>query len=386
MDLPRVEDADRITGISDPVIRNLNITQCYYELSHAFDLVTGTAPNWCSFATWASKQAGQTIRKEDLLRTFEFHFRHSNEVATLLEDIAGYLKEENKLTPLHSYGDTVLKILQPDLIFERSGDAVARGNKKVFEEIGRGFARFLATFSSETDFTDTNIKAFCETLRPGDPPDGQQYLRDAFTTYCKARVADDPKSKAEYILYANLLIGFHEQTRLQPEIVEALNAPVGNTDAFRQRLLQELLPGFWFRIRHYIAGLLGRKLPLDIIIDRLTDVITRLIREVVTYSLMTLHIPENEVLRLGKDLIVDFPSPLRQLSNPALKDLLIRIDPTPDSVSRSGVKDWGNFDDRIHFIADFFRSYYEHSPLLDAPFNPEQTKTLKAGQLPGGRL
>jgi len=25
--------------------------------------------NWCTFATWASRQAGQTIRQEDLART-----------------------------------------------------------------------------------------------------------------------------------------------------------------------------------------------------------------------------------------------------------------------------------------------------------------------------
>jgi hypothetical protein len=31
----------------------------------------GLAANWCTFATWASKQAGRTIRREDLERAIE---------------------------------------------------------------------------------------------------------------------------------------------------------------------------------------------------------------------------------------------------------------------------------------------------------------------------
>ena len=57
--------------MTDPVLRNLYITQCYCELSNAFAKRTGMMSNWCTFATWASKQAGQTIRSEDLKRTLE---------------------------------------------------------------------------------------------------------------------------------------------------------------------------------------------------------------------------------------------------------------------------------------------------------------------------
>ena len=49
---------------------------------------------------------------------------------------------------------------------ELASDAVARGNRKVFEEIGYEFARWLA--DPEPDFLDG--------LRPGDPPDGQRLL------------------------------------------------------------------------------------------------------------------------------------------------------------------------------------------------------------------
>ena len=69
---PTVADVDRVATLTDPVVRNLQITQSYGELSRAFAALTGGGPaNWCTFATWASKQAGQTIRKADLTRTFE---------------------------------------------------------------------------------------------------------------------------------------------------------------------------------------------------------------------------------------------------------------------------------------------------------------------------
>src|SRR5512147_3027964 len=69
--IPTVEDVRRIDENSDPVIRNLQITQCYHELTAILAGCMGAEANWCTFATWASKQAGQTIRKEDLERLLE---------------------------------------------------------------------------------------------------------------------------------------------------------------------------------------------------------------------------------------------------------------------------------------------------------------------------
>jgi len=64
---PQVEDVDRIAAMVNPVIRNLEITECYAELTAAMRARSGGAADWCSFATWASRQAGRTIRGEDLL-------------------------------------------------------------------------------------------------------------------------------------------------------------------------------------------------------------------------------------------------------------------------------------------------------------------------------
>jgi len=386
MTTPTIEDVSRIAGISDPVIRNLNITQGYYELSQAMSKYTDGNPNWCTFAVWASKQAGQSIRKEDLSRIFENYFRNSPEVTFMLKSLAQHSEVIKKLPEVKAITEFFLKIINFDAVFAHSAEAVAIGNRIVFSEIGGEFARFLSAFRGEQDFTEENISKFCSVFKPGNPPDGQQMLKDAFTSYFEARKQTDEKLKAEMILYSNLLIGYHEQTRLQPQIVEALNAAFTNEDEMRSKLLRELLPGFWLRIRYYISKLLQRKLPLDEAIDQLLNLAKQKIREVITDCMMTLHIPKDEVLKLGEDLKKKFPQRLEYISTPELKLLLSKIDPTTDSIKESGAKDWGDLKDRIHFIADLFRVYFEHNPLYNHPFTDEQVKVLKDGKKPGGEL
>ena len=386
MIIPAVEDVARITSISDPVIRNLNITQGYYELSQAMSKYTDGNPNWCTFAVWASRQAGQSIRKEDLSRTFEQLFHNSPEITLLLNTISQHSDVIKNLPEVKAVSSFIIKFLNPDSAFEHSVQAVAEGNKKVFADIGGEFARFLSIFKDENDFTEENISKFCSAFKPGNPPDGQQMLKDAFTSYFEARKQTDEKVKAEMILYSNLLIGYHEQTRLQPQIVEALNAAFTNQDEFKSNLLRELLPGFWLRIRYYIAKLLKRKLPFDEAIDQLLNLAKQKVREVITDCMMTLFIPANELLKLGEDLKQKFPKILEHISTPTLSELLRKIDPTPDSIKESGAKDWGDLSDRIHFIADLFRAYSEHPQLYNQPFTDEQVAELKKGNKPKGSL
>ena len=66
--------------------------------------------------------------------------------------------------------------------------------------------------------------------------------------------------------------------------------------------------------------------------------------------------------------------------------MLERVDITPNNLEDSGAKDWADFTDRMHFIADFFRVYQERQQLFEAPFTTEQVELLKSGALPGGRL
>ena len=72
---PTSTESPRSAILSCGICRSRSATATCRAL---FAARTGGGPaNWCTFATWASKQAGQTIRKEDLRRAFERVFTES---------------------------------------------------------------------------------------------------------------------------------------------------------------------------------------------------------------------------------------------------------------------------------------------------------------------
>ena len=384
--VPTEADVARIAGLADPVLRNLLITQAYHELSRALTQRLGASANWCTFATWASKQAGQTIRGEDLRQAFEDRLAQSEDARFALDALAGALERFGRRPDVQALRDAVLRTLDPGAAFARAADAVARGNRKVFEEIGHAFARYLAFFDDDADFDPARTARFCDGLRPGDPPEGQRLLHEAFRAYREASFASDAQRRSEWLFLANLLVGLHEQTRLQPEIAEALNASVGERETVRQRILERIMPGFWMRARVRIARLIGRPLPLDVALDRLFDVFQREVRRTLTRRLMTLRLPEGRVLALGQDLREAFAPMLAQPTLPALRDVLARVDATPESLRDSGARDWADFPDRMHFIADLFRTHHAWPPLLGAPFTEAQVEALRQNRRPSGDL
>ena len=383
---PSLADVERIAAVTDPVVRNLQITQCYSELSRAFAARTGGGPaNWCTFATWASKQAGQTIRREDLARTFARLFAQSPEPSSVGNAAVASISELSPKREPERVRNAMWKALKPTSAFDRACDAVARGNRKVFEEIGRDFARFVALTAGGV-IDATAFRSFHDGLRAGDPPDGQAYLRQAFTSYAAAFREGDRKARAELILLANLAIGWHEQTRLQPEIAAALDAPFEEPVKLRRELLRHLLrlhPGLALRL--LLKLIPGRASAAKKALDDLDRHVKQVAREAITERLMTLSLP-GEMLSLGRDVPGTFPADLRTIDNPDLSALLGRLDPTPNTTRGSGTHDWSILTERIHFIADLFRVYQERPTLLSDPFTAEQAAMIKSGARPAGRL
>lgn len=93
-----------------------------------------------------------------------------------------------------------------------------------------------------------------------------------------------------------------------------------------------------------------------------------------------------ETARLGQDLRHRFPAVLRKIDDADLREILARIDPTPDSHAGSGAADWADFPERMHFLADLFRAFMAEPRLFSPPFAPHQVTALKAGRRPLGRL
>src|SRR5690242_4362961 len=280
---PDAAEVERIAGVSDPVIRNLQITECYSLLAAG---VESAGANWCTFATWASKQAGQTIRGEDLLDALRLELGRDAELLHPIDSLWRAILRRGLFDRGSRFGRLVWSLHTPFDAFELASDAVARGNRKVFAEIGLEFARYLAL----------DFDAFMDGLH--DPE-----LRQAFTHLEQGRASGD----ARLVVLANLEIGLHEQTRLQPEIREAVDAALAPERSLLKRILG------W---------------PLQRQLSKLS-------REVITESLMVLSVP-GAVLLLARNL--DRPMP--PVANADLEALLARYEPVPPAPDDCGARDW----------------------------------------------
>ena len=377
----------QIAAISQPVLRNLLITQCYCELSTAFSQYSGQTANWCSFATWASKQAGQTIRNEDMERTLEAWLEKQTGIEDGLSLIATLAQKLGAGQTMEKLRAVSLTVLVKDTA-SRASQAVSRGNKKVFEEIAFEFARFLHVCLKDKEYNIQRLEEFCKGLRSGGPPDGQELLRKAFSNYYASFFETDARKKKEMTLLANLQIGFHEQTRLQPEIAEALNAAMADTAAIKDQVLATLFKkaGFLTRLRVFFQRLLGKTGLLDKAVEDLVIQIQMHLRQVLTTHLMTLTMPPGNRLLLGKDLSLSYDEELKELQNPQLLALLSRVDPTANSLQQTGATDWANLNERMHYIADLFRCYHAKKEVFTEAFTKEQVNAMKEGKVPEGIL
>src|ERR1044072_933276 len=156
--MPTPADVRRIAALEDPVIRNLEITWCYSRLAAAMTERSGEGANWCTYATWASRQAGATIRGEDLVDELGRRLAGDRWLLHPIRTLWRRLLRRGVFNRATRLGRFVPALHTPFDAFERASDAVARGNKKVFEEIGLEFARYL-----EAD----DFAGFLEGLRRG---------------------------------------------------------------------------------------------------------------------------------------------------------------------------------------------------------------------------
>jgi hypothetical protein len=381
---PTIHDVARIAAISDPVVRNLEITYSYSRLSAAMVARTGARCNWCTFATWASRQAGGTIRGEDLLDTLHRRLRGPSEPRHPVRSLWRALLRRGIFRPSTRIGRIVRAIHTPFDAFERTSDAVARGNVKVFAEIGREFARYLAGCPEDHRPDSPEFVRFLDGLAPGDPPDGQDYLRRAFTRYQQQRFEPDETLRAELVALANLEIGLHEQTRLQPEIRESLDAPVMTARDLRSRVLDAVLP-----VGRIWRNLFGRGPIATLIVgvaSRVRRFSERLAREVITECLMVLSLPGGMAIPLGRPLDAAIPEAFRTPRQRDLHEFLTRFERCSPAQHDSGADDWSELPQRMHFILHLFCAFHERADLLAPPFSDEQVQQFLGGRLPEGKL
>lgn len=318
--------------------------------------------NWTSFATHASKTAGQALRHELMPRLLK----------SAMLRLGGY---ENTFMFLNEG----LGSAKPQLFEEqnsRLGEAfrqvsllVSDGNITVFEELALPFTAFYDSFKDDWDYDEVKLQLFLdENFEPGPLSEGgQDYLREAFTAYYRARYETRAKAKAEFVLQGNLLVGLHEQTRLQPQIEQALAVPL---DLFSDNP------------KHSGEGKAALKNP--------SPLMSGLISKTFTQMMMLITLPSRD-LKLGQTVIaptgvVSFPIDLLEIENPRCLELVRMFETSQDTLSGSGAENWASLEDRMSFVVDFFRSHQQYKRMWDPPFSEEQANVIESGHFPAGPL
>jgi hypothetical protein len=313
-------ECDDIARTPDLVLRNLRITEMYHRLSVQLATLLGRDDaNWCTFACHASRTAGYSIRGEVLPAAIRASF-----AAVLLGRFV-------------------------DRVTRRVSHEISAGNLAVFAELAPLFARFVRTFHADPRHDRERFGAVVAALTPGaTEAGGQDALIAALGHYHDAMSEPAAKRRAELILLGNVTVGLHEQIRLQPHIVRALDAP---------------------------ASLVG---------------VRSFGRRVLTRRLMQLRLPQRS-FRLGEDVPLlrgrrQFPELLVRLEHPALAGLVMQWDRDVHSLRGSAARDWGELAARMNYIVDLFRSRQRSPEVFDPPFVLAQRAAIWQGRVPGGEL
>lgn len=363
----------------DAVLRNLLITQRYHDLSTAVSEVVGDANvNWATFATWASKTAGQSIRGEEV-PPFVRHL-----AGVVHEDAHPHLGEIGEVVRRADHHHAFLVSPLVTALNDVSA-SISRGNLKVFAELAPQFVRFVETFGDRSD-PEPKLGAYLRGFAPGPvEAGGQDALAIAFSAYARAMRVAEPVEKARLVLLGNCLIGLHEQARLQPEIKQALDAPVRDAlHLHAHRAVHEHVE------HHRISDALARiARPLR----HLEDVLDSVWEEVATRHLMRLALPGGNDLPLGRQITHAHavhevvPEHLQEITGPDdLVTVLQRFDRGLRGSLAPAAVNWAVLDDRMHFIVHLFRSRQQTGALLSAPFDAGQTSAIEARVVPAGAL
>lgn len=359
-------EIQEIVNQDNLVVRNLQITLGYYRLSQGMRKLMSTKNvSWVGFATHASKTAGRALRHEMMpkrLKSAMIRAAGFDSTYVFYTDALDKHKQNISEDSKNRLADAL----------ERVSLLISDGNVIVFRELAGPFSAFINTFSNDWQPDEEKFQAFLqENLTPGPvEQDGQDHLYGAFESYYKARFETNNKRKAEHILQGNLLIGLHEQTRLQPQIDLALAVPY---DIFKDDTVRRNQEEKTKKFNIQVPG-----------ISR------QMVIKTVTRMWMSFSLP-NRDLKLGQNVVaptgvIRFPTDLLTLEDKSCISLVRRFDAGRNTLTGSAAKNWGLLSDRMSFVVDFFRSHQQNKRLFEQPFLDDQIPVIESGHLPAGPL
>jgi hypothetical protein len=367
-DAPVPPSVEEIAGMTDPVLRNLHITQRYHELAIGLrDAGAGEDATWCAFAVWASKTAGATIRGEVLparVRQLLVDNEATQDLMHRFNHGVGAWAAEHLA---HEHLVRAVDVVTADV-----AKSIADGNVLVFAELAPLFAELLEAKRQSPAATSEALSA--ALARVGTDVDGTVVVR-AFSAYGQA--LGQPDERAALVLQANTLAVSHEQARLQPAISSALDAAISDT---LKRIIDNDVVG-------HVPTPEARRA-----VDELTDQVCQMLDVVwdtaLTESIMQL-VTASETLDLRRDVPPlpegMFPPALRDLSGAAAA-IVAEWDRTSGTGAPSGARDWARLEERMNYIVNLFRSRQRDPSLFNPPFSVAQLAVLATGSLPPGPL
>jgi hypothetical protein len=374
-------DLKRIAAMEDGALRNLFITQRYQDISDTTKAVLGSENlNWCTFACWASKTAGESIRGEELPDFAELILEHEGFVERIIFKLRGWLGFSKSGEDLPIFDDV-------RAILKGVSTQIALGNLKVYAEIAPLFSRFAVELGQSTDapsgLNEDAWAKFASILRPGKPDEyeGQDYLKEGFREYYEARFVADASQRAQKIFYANVLVGLHEQTRLQSAIKNAMDVPaIEGLEQLLFKVAANHSPGE----RQDVVAARVRRVPRIVKL-----VVIDIWERIATRVAMKLALPQGgsvdlsrDVPRVGRKM---YPSTLVILDYAPLLTLAGKYVENLASTERSGAEDWSELKQRMNFIFHLFRANAQNIQLYAQPFLESQRADFNGGRMPSDR-
>lgn len=336
-----------VFGPMEPALRNHLVTLGYVDLANAMaDLLGEDDANWYAITVWPSFTAGQVIRGGQGERV---------------------RKAMGRLNLPDAWAQRTGERLE-----RRSGNkpgivnrSMAAGNRGVFYEVGVACADFLHTFGDRDPATADHdeewrrFEEFGERVlgMPAPPgrvwPDGRRdNLRDGFRAFLAAMHTDDALRRSQLILLGNLLIGDHEQRRVQGWLdLMTVGSMRGITSRFDD------------------ATTRNRGIALT----------ERAVARFMTKRLQVLEIA-GETLPLGAP-IPPHPSSGGQLFPPPLDSLDADVEAVFAAIDqaapgRNGAERWNDYDSRMAFIATLFRARQRTGLIGLNPYSVDEMREI----------
>ena len=378
---PGPDEVRRIAAIANPVLRNLEITQCYSRLAAAVAARSGEGANWCTYATWASRQAGphDPRRGSARARSSAGSAPAAGSCTRSRRSGAGCSAAASSGPTRGSAGSTP-SCTRPST---RSSWRARRSRAATSRCSRRSASSSRATSTSARGRPPGSASwAFLAGLRPGEPPDGQRYLRQAFAA-TTAGALEPTRRRAPSCSSSRTSRSASTSRRASSRrSARRSTPPYATNEDLGRRALVAVFPAA--ARRH--AGCRPRRSGRRRVAAAVQRTSSRLAREVVTDSFMVLSLP-GRVLALGTNLADAFPEPLREPADAELVELLgaLRAGPARARRLRRPRLVGAPPADALHRATCSARSTWDAGPRT-AAVHARAGDELRRGLVPDGEL